>query len=222
MSHADARVLNNLFWLVIVICCWAVLNSKHPLLRWVIIAFDGHISTMILARWSVTLHNYNPLISLTIPICSWKAIMVNWIIQVHYSRQIITISTQLIKINCSTCQNQHGPSDQYWKPIEERIINLMCFHEWMPLSSYEWLSIGNKVRKKPFSFGLILYWIEILSSTILTDLKWLWKMKMLEVARSNMLEIQLKKKLRPLVKRLLLYNNLFWNLLLGYLLNSDN
>ena len=97
----------------------------------------------------------------------------------------------------------------------------MCFHEWMTLSSYEWLSIRNKVRKKPFSFGLILYWIEILSWIILTDLKWLWKMKMLEVARSNMLEIQLKKKLHPLVKRLLLYNKLFGNLLLGYLLNSD-
>ena len=93
MSHADARVLNNLFWLIIVISCWAVLNSNNPLLRWVIVAFDERISIMILARWSVTVHNYNPLISLTIPICSWKAIMVNWIIQVHYSRQIITIST---------------------------------------------------------------------------------------------------------------------------------
>ena len=157
-----------------------------------------------------------------IPICSSKEIMVNWIIQVHYSRQIITISTQLIKIYCSTCQYLLGPSDQHWPPIDERIINLMCFHEWMPLSSYEWLSIGNKVRKKPFSFGLILYWIEILSSIFLTNFNWLWKMKMLEVARSNILEIQLKKKLHPLVKRLLLYNKLFWNLLLGYLLNSDN
>jgi len=54
VDHADIDMSKNLFWWVILISWWVVLNSDLALLPWIIIDFDEHIWIRILTHGLVT------------------------------------------------------------------------------------------------------------------------------------------------------------------------
>ena len=129
MCRGSADMLNNLLWWVILISCWAVLNSNLALLRWAKTAFDEYIWTAIFTNWPETLrNNCNPLIALMIPICSLKALVVKGIIQVNYSRKIIRISRQITHHVDISMTHQKNTAHQLKKGTLTLCLSLNEYH----------------------------------------------------------------------------------------------